>query len=221
MYEAVLFDVDGVLLRGRQTDAGVYEAAARRIESEFDAANGDIVDHLVSPVDVDAVRTACADAGVPADEVWARREALATAFELDHLDAGRRQPFGDIDHLRGLDRPVGLVSSNRDGFVARVADRLSIPAQVTIGREPALEDFVRRKPEPDFLHRALDALGNPEAIYVGDRRTDTVAAGRAGIDAALLDRPDAQPLSEPRRQGETAARPIETIEGLDELDSLV
>jgi phosphoglycolate phosphatase len=48
------------------------------------------------------------------------------------------------------------------------------------------DDVRRRKPAPDMVQRALEALGlraGPEVWFVGDSTTDTVAAKDAGITA--------------------------------------
>ncbi|MCY0868457.1 MAG: HAD family hydrolase [Desulfurococcus sp.] len=53
-----------------------------------------------------------------------------------------------------------------------------------------VEPGVRGKPEPDVLLRALKATGvdSSEAVYIGDRIVDCIAAKRARVRSVLVDR---------------------------------
>ena len=48
---------------------------------------------------------------------------------------------------------------------------------------------VRRKPDPDMVVNALDALGVPaeQAVYVGDSEVDIQTAANAGLDCICVD----------------------------------
>jgi phosphoglycolate phosphatase-like HAD superfamily hydrolase len=74
-----------------------------------------------------------------------------------------------------------------------VAEWIGIDDAVSVlrGRRPSIEDYERRKPDPHFLRETLDRLGVDDpgrSLYVGDRETDLVAAGRAGADGAFVRR---------------------------------
>ncbi|WP_255666502.1 HAD-IA family hydrolase [Haladaptatus sp. DYF46] len=56
------------------------------------------------------------------------------------------------------------------------------------GREPTVERYQRRKPDPHYIERALDDLGTRLALYVGDSPDDVVAAHRAGLDSVVVRR---------------------------------
>jgi phosphoglycolate phosphatase-like HAD superfamily hydrolase len=59
---------------------------------------------------------------------------------------------------------------------------------VVRGREPGLEGFRRRKPEPYYLLETMERLGADRGLYVGDRETDMVAAERAGLEGVFVAR---------------------------------
>ena len=56
------------------------------------------------------------------------------------------------------------------------------------GRQTTLAVAGKRKPESDYIERALSDRGVESALYIGDSETDLVAAHRAGIDSAFLRR---------------------------------
>ncbi len=194
MYDAVLFDMDGVLLTGRHTDRSVYETAAERVLANHDHANPspELLDAFVSPDSAETFRTKAEDAGLPAEAVWADRERVASELEAERIRAGEREPFPDVAALDALDS-VGVVSNNRQETVSFAVDHLGIGAEVAVGREPTLEGFERLKPDPHYLDGALTEMDAERALYVGDRYSDVVAAHDAGADAALLDRPGLDP----------------------------
>ncbi|MFB6137911.1 MAG: HAD family hydrolase [Halobacteriaceae archaeon] len=212
MTDALLFDMDGVLLRGRQTDRSIYETAARVVLRELGAdPDAALVDALVEPGDVSVVRHHCGRAGVDPERAWRRREVVAHELAADAIRAGRRSPYPDVDALHDVDRPTGIVSNNRHATVQFVADHFDLPARVVRGRDPTLRGYERLKPDPHYLETTLADLGVDDAVYVGDRHTDVVAADRAGLDAVLLERPDTDP-------GTPAdVDPAARIAGLDEL----
>ncbi|MFB6136586.1 MAG: HAD family hydrolase [Halobacteriaceae archaeon] len=200
-YDAVVFDMDGVLVTGRHTDPAVYEAAVEAALAERGVAadaDGETVSTLAKPDGAEQFRAACADLGVPADELWAEREARASELENERIAAGERALYDDVDALEDLpaDRALGVVSNNRHATVEFVVDHFGLDRfGAAYGRDPTLEGFRRLKPDPHYVERALADLGaTPSAaLYVGDRRTDVQAAYNAGCDAALLDRPDVVP----------------------------
>lgn len=214
MYDAVLFDMDGVLLTGRHTDPAVYETAAERVLAAHGHADPspELLDAFVSPDSAEAFRARAEDAGLPAEAVWRDRERAASELEAERIRGERREPYPDVDALDELGS-VGVVSNNRHETVAFAVNHLEIDADVALGREPTLAGFERLKPDPHYLDAALAEIGPEKALYVGDRYSDVVAAHEAGVDAALLDRPDIDP-------GEAAAEPEHRIDSLEDVPEL-
>jgi HAD superfamily hydrolase (TIGR01549 family) len=189
-YEAVLFDMDGVLIQGPSTPAHVYADAA-----------DDVVDEVGLDVPADErsllrkhgfderMARCCRDAGIEPERFWELRERFASRRANERLADRARPPYPDTEALADLPAPLGLVSNNRHETATFVADELfSGRFEVAIGRDPTPEGFRRRKPDPHLLERALAELDVESALYVGDRGKDLEAARAAGIDGAFLRR---------------------------------
>lgn len=212
-YDAVVFDLDGVLLTGRHTPTGLYDRAVERVLAA--AGIDDPPAALRSPSDVAAFRRACEEHGLEADDLVARYDRAANALENAVIDAGEREPFADVSALDDLGVPLGIVSNNRHGTVEYVVERFDLGVGTYYGREPSLAGFERRKPAPYYLERACADLGvDPGAtLYVGDRRSDVETAHNVGADGALLTREGAPADGEPA--------PAHHVETLRDLSGLV
>lgn len=191
-YDAIVFDMDGVLLTGYHTDRAVYRQAARETLEAFGRPDATVTDELADPPDSDTLRELCGDLGVPPAEYWGYREHASTSLENDRIAAGSREAFSDTAMLESLAEEVdiGIVSNNRHGTVRFVVDYFGLEAVVDAvnGRHPSLAAFDRLKPDPYLLELSIADLGvAPErTLFVGDRRSDVVTAERAGTDSALL-----------------------------------
>lgn len=191
-YDAIVFDMDGVLLEGYHTDRAIYRRAAEETLSDFDTQVSEVPDDLVDPADAASVRSRCATLDLPADAFWAYREHAATALENRRIEAGDRQPFEDTTVLSRLSSEyrLGIVSNNRNGTVRFVTDHAGWAKDVhaTHGRYPTLEGYDRMKPDPYYLERTLDDLEvrAADTLFVGDRVSDVTTARRAGTDSAML-----------------------------------
>ncbi len=188
----VLFDMDGVLVRGRSSDPVVHERALDDALAEYglavDEARRDaLADYAYGKRFADACRTV----GVDPVTFYAVRETYSARRTADRLRAevrGLHDNVGALDRLADRYR-LGVVSNNYHRAVTAVVEHHGLDAfSVVRGRTPGLQGYRRRKPSPHYLSRALDALGADDGVYVGDRETDLLAADRAGIDAALVRR---------------------------------
>jgi phosphoglycolate phosphatase-like HAD superfamily hydrolase len=214
-FEAVLFDMDGVLLQGPATPAEVYQHAT---DDTVDALGLDVSAEEHAPLWKyhydDQMADCCRDLGVDPATFWETREQFASDRENRRIREGVRAPFPDTEVLADLPVPLGIVSNNRDSTVRFAASELfGDQFAVAIGRDPTVEGFRRRKPNSHYLDRALAALDVEGALYIGDRTSDVDAARAAGIDGGFLRRGHNSKMSfdEP---------PTVDVEGLDELRSL-
>ena len=198
-YGAVLFDMDGVLIQGRATLPAVYANAADDTLTTLgvtvpEAERGPLRQSRFDQ----AMAERCRAVGLDPGEFWQTRERLASERANRRIGVDPRAPFEDTTALADLPGPLGVVSNNRASTVEHVTAEL-FPGrfEAAVGRDPTLAGYRRRKPDPDYIERALDRLGVEHALYVGDRETDLLAARRAGIEAALLRRDHGQgPLEE-------------------------
>jgi HAD superfamily hydrolase (TIGR01549 family) len=189
-YDAVLFDMDGVLLHGAETVSWIYETAARRALDDFDAHDPDHkIDSLEGFHYTPAMESTCQALGVDVAAFWERRESYAATLENRQLREGERKPFDDITVLEELvgSHRLGLVSNNRQATVEQMISVCGLEfMDVAIGRDHSLAGYDDRKPEPTMLRAALRELDTEAGLYVGDSAKDVVAADRAGIDSAFL-----------------------------------
>lgn len=169
-YDAVLYDLDGTLVRLAVDWERVREDVAALFRSlGHDPGERSLWDLLER---ADAVGgdlpTRVNDAVARHEREGARRSRLLpTAEELPAVAA---------------DRPVGVVSLNAESACRVALETHSIDDRVStvVGRDTVAE----RKPHPEPLLTALRSLEvAPErALFVGDSGRDRRAADRAGVD---------------------------------------
>ena len=113
-------------------------------------------------------------AGADVEEV---REALYAYYDA-HCRA-KTKPYGGIlDALAELERrfPMAVVSNKPDTAVKQLC------AQYFSGLYARGESAdCPRKPAPDMIYKAMDAVGVETCIYVGDSEVDVATARNAGV----------------------------------------
>ncbi|MFB6266633.1 MAG: HAD family hydrolase [Halodesulfurarchaeum sp.] len=201
-YDAIVFDLDGVLLRGYHTDRDIYRAAVLEALADFGVDVSEPPADLVDPDEPGTVRRRCETLDIPSSPFWAYREHAATVRENEQIREGGRKPFRDTDVLPKLAarHRIGIVSNNRQGTVRFVVEHFDWTAHVDSihGRYPTLDGLGWMKPDPEYLERALADLdvSPSDALFVGDRASDVTTAVRAGTDSALLVRDGERPATE-------------------------
>jgi len=184
--------MDGVVLRGRGTPQIVYDRAAERAVAEIGVEPSERVMSLLRAHGYVTVARGCALADIEPREFWRLKEKHACEVCAERLRAGERGVYDDTDAIEKLadKTTVALVSNNRQDTVDFVAEQFDLPFDLTHGREPTPEGFARRKPFPDLLFDASDALEaeTQDSLYVGDRKKDVAAARAAGMEAVYLRR---------------------------------
>lgn len=214
-YEAVVFDMDGVLLEGAATPAEVYADAADDALESFgvEVPESERARFRQHSYDERLIEK-CEAFGIEPEAFWERKEGFASKRANERLANGARVPYPDTAVLSELPVTLGVVSNNRHetaSFVAR--ELLDAEFAVVIGRDPTPEGFAKRKPNPHYLTRALTDLDVENALYVGDREKDMIAAQKAGIDGALIRREHNQKIT----CDDPPAHDITTLEQLREL----
>jgi HAD superfamily hydrolase (TIGR01549 family) len=198
-YDAVLFDQDGVLVEPPATEVQA-EATRRAFRSVgVDDPDGDHVDAVVNGITIDELHDICTTYDLDPERFWAAREAHDERSQFERFEAGARTTYDDVEAIETLDVPRGVVSNNHDSTVAFVLEYFDLgsPFSVALGREKTIESLRRKKPNPHYLERALDALADDaiapaDVLYVGDSESDVLAAHRAGMDSVLLRREHAR-----------------------------
>ncbi|MEF8869141.1 MAG: HAD-IA family hydrolase [Haloarculaceae archaeon] len=187
-YDAVVFDMDGVLLT--MTDGSVIDRAAREAFAAFGA---EPTEEAVEPfvrAEAAGLAGACEPFDLDHERVWPAREWAACWLQSREMDAGRKRPYEDGAALADLDARVGLVSNNQHHTVGYALDRFDLGGlfETAYGRGHTVDALRRRKPDPHYLDRALSDLGTRNALYAGDSRVDVEAAARAGVDSVFVRR---------------------------------
>ena len=211
-YDAVVFDVDGVLVEppSRKTLQEAARAALDRANLDADPRS---VTRDLFEGNVDALADRCRQSGV--DLAAFCQRAAATSFETQRheIETGVRSVYDDVRALWDIDRPLGVVSDNQPQVIQYVLRRFDADLFETVRcRTVAPHDLRRSKPDTWNVEAALSDLGTRNALHVGDRAVDVEVACRVGIDSALLDR---------GVDDDPAVTPDYTLDGLDDVPALV
>ncbi|RME70353.1 MAG: HAD family hydrolase [Planctomycetota bacterium] len=184
--QAVLFDMDGVLIESIDAWYALIEDAARMLGKPAPSRER-YARHFG--------QTAHDDARLFFDEAIGGEELDAFYAErfARHMDRVRLMPgaLEVLERLRALGRKVGCVTNTVVPLAREIqaatglADRLDVAV--------AHGDCPRGKPAPDLVLLALERLGGlaPErALLVGDSRFDMEAARAAGVTPVGFRRDD-------------------------------
>lgn len=215
MYDAVLFDNDGILVELMDIE-DIYGAVKKTFVEFGVTPKREEVKRLVG-CDVDTVVDVCDRHGIDPEEFWERRDANVSRVQRDAVDAGEKSPYDDFDAVERLasEHTVGVVSNNQQATVDHIVESYEMSfLEVAYGREPTVESLHKKKPSPHYVERALDSLGATDAVYVGDSPHDVVAADRAGADSAFVRRE--------HRKGTTLdVTPTYEVGSLHELEGII
>lgn len=194
MYDAIVFDSDGVLVSRTAYDV-LHEAAwaafdaAGVVDPDQAAVKSTVVD--VSPDDIYSI---CEQYDLDPETFWSHRERLAVERQQAEARAGRKTPYEDLSALDRLSIPLGIVSSNQQATVDFLVEYFGLASSfdVTLGRQPTIGGLTNQKPDPHYLTQAIDTLGAESVLFVGDNDSDILAAENAGVDSAFIRRPHRQ-----------------------------
>ncbi|WP_136689609.1 HAD family hydrolase [Halorhabdus amylolytica] len=211
-YDAVVFDMDGVIVEPTDRDVLVdavcaaFESFGMDVHREF--ARKTVLNDAIP---VETIR----EYGHDPEAVWHTRELEASLAQQAHVRNGGKPVYDDVTALDRLDVPLGLVSNNQQATVAFLLAHHDLQCfDTAYGRAPTLSGAARRKPEPDYLEAALSDLDATRAVYVGDKPDDIVAADRAGIDSVHLRR-------DPGTTDSSQVEPTYTVSELTELAAVI
>lgn len=173
MKTAVLFDLDGTLL----DTLGDLHAAVNHVLLQF-GYPARTVEEVCRFVGNGARRLI--EQAVPAGEA-AQVDAVLAAFQAHyaaHCDILTRPYAGIPEALAVLAEryPLAVVSNKPDRAVNELA-KIYFPGLYARGESTDCP----RKPAPDMVLKAMEALGADRCVYVGDSDVDILTAKRAGV----------------------------------------
>jgi len=213
-YDAVIFDKDGVLVE--RTSRALLDRTTREAFAAVGVAQPDDEDVRRVDRDHEALRAICERHGVDPERFWDHHERERIDAQRAAMERGHKPTYDDVETLRDLSVPLGIVSNNQHGTVEAAVETFGLADlfETHYGRDHSIEGFRRRKPDPHYLRQAMADLGTDRPLYVGDSRVDVAAAHRAGADSAFIRRD--------HREGYELDRdPTHEIEGLDELAGIL
>lgn len=176
MLQAILFDVDGVLLDSGSANVAYYQALFREIgnilpdQQELASNNHLSVEAML--------RRFYPDRPDHDIEQWIMQaKTIKAGHELLHPMSGVMEVLPVLAKTYKL----GLVTNRLLEGVDRLWD--IIPLQYLFSGVAAYEDTEKHKPDPEPVRYALDRLGisADEAVFIGDALTDMQAAQGAGV----------------------------------------
>lgn len=183
-YKAAIFDMDGTLLNTLDDLAASTNAA--------------LAAHGMPPRTTDEVRRFVGNGipnlirrAVPAGTDEATQRAVFDTFCAHYAvhDADATAPYPGIidllEHLRAQGVLCAVVSNKGDFAVQALVEHYF---DGLFGFAVGEREGIRRKPAPDTVFAALEALGvEPgEAVYVGDSEVDVATAQASGLDCIAV-----------------------------------
>ena len=214
--QAILFDMDGVILEGPRTDPQVYAAATEHALSELGIDPTPEQREAFGGFDPDVIADHAATHGIDPDEFWQLKDYRASELTHERVRSGARGVYDDVEALSDLaDRTTtALVTNNRHRTAAFVDDHFEFGFESVRGRDPSIDGYQRRKPDPYYLEETLDELGVDDGLYVGDSGVDITAGQNANLETAFVRRSH-------NRSTELPAEPDYELESLTELLELL
>ena len=176
-YKAILFDLDGTLLDTLEDMADALNrtmdhfALPRRSLREVRSFVGNGARRLVE--------LATGAEGERLEEILA---VYKEDYDRNYLVKTAPYPgiMALLDRLHAEGCLTGIVSNKPDSTVQSLSDALfQGKADISVGEKAG----IRRKPAPDTVLAAMEALGvtKAETVYVGDSEVDVMTARAAGV----------------------------------------
>lgn len=179
----IVFDLDGTLI----DSAGEIHASVARMLEEEGASYLDraTVTSFVGNGLPNLVGQVIGATGLD----MARHKALTARVLWHYNDIGgaMTEPYPGVlealGRLRGLGYRLGICTNKPEAPARHILEKLELGAfEVVIGGD----SLATRKPDPEPLHAAANALGEGPLIYVGDSEVDAETAERAGAPFLLF-----------------------------------
>jgi phosphoglycolate phosphatase len=216
VYDAVLFDFDGVVVETPSSQR-LSDALGRTYETlECPGPATETVRAIVAG-DFESIARRCHSLGIETETFCARAAREMVRTQREAVERGLRSVYDDITAVRSLEQSLGIVSDNHPTVISTLLERFGLrPAFETVYGCPLTPDGLsRRKPDPTNIEAAIADLEAESALYVGDRAVDVRAADNAGLESALLSR------SEDDDPTEMDAEPTYHLSSLSQLPAIL
>ena len=154
MYQSVIFDVDGVLLRHPTNDTDVYADMVAETFRSFNISpsDSDVEAFFGASKTIGKMKQVCECHNIDLETFWAEREQRSSKLQQQMMEDGERDLYEDCTVLSTLAQThdLGLVSTNQQETIEFMIDHFDLDGcfEAVYGREPTIEGFQRVKPTP-------------------------------------------------------------------------
>ncbi len=217
-FNAVVFDMDGVLLDSMTDDEWKWDAVRKVIRSkgvDADKLDKKKLGAILGDQGYKECIKACNNLGLSPKKVWTEVAQETTLKRRQRIKNDDIQLFDGakqlIEDLHQEDIKMGIISNAPEDAVEATIEEFDLKKyfHFYMGVR-SFEDLQARKPNPNHLEIAKIEIKRSPILYVGDAESDVIAANRADMKSAWLNREDV----------EGDVQPDFSIDGLDKLKSL-
>jgi len=190
-YDAVIFDMDGVILDSGLNDFQWMDQIRMKKADElgYNYTKDDAI-QIVQSTDVSQLEELMDRKGMSLKEIEEVEHRVQNA-KISLIEHGAIRLFSETERiLQDIDRPVGLATNapqKTAKFTLRyfgIQDYFDSFKSLPLGD---LKAYIRKKkPHPYLIERVRDDLGVENPVMVGDTGSDIKAAENAGIDSVLV-----------------------------------
>ena len=176
-YKAILFDLDGTLLDTLEDMADALNRTMDRFQLPHRSLR-----EVRSFVGNGAKRLVALATGAEGERLEEILAVYKEDYDRNYLIKTAPYPgiMALLDRLHEAGCLVGIVSNKPDSTVQSLSEALfQGKADISVGEKSG----IRRKPAPDTVLAAMEALGvtKAETVYVGDSEVDVMTARAAGV----------------------------------------
>ena len=176
-YKAILFDLDGTLLDTLEDMADALNRTMDRFQLPHRSLR-----EVRCFVGNGAKRLVALATGAEGERLEEILAVYKEDYDRNYLIKTAPYPgiMALLDRLHEAGCLVGIVSNKPDSTVQSLAEALfEGKADISVGEKSG----IRRKPAPDTVLAAMEALGvtKAETVYVGDSEVDVMTARAAGV----------------------------------------
>ena len=190
-YDAVIFDMDGVILDSGLNDFQWMDQIRMKKASEmgYDYSKEDAI-QIVQSTDVSQLEELMDRKGMSLKEVEEIEHRVQNA-KISLIEHGAIRLFSETENiLQDIDKPVGLATNSPEKtakFTLRYFGIHNYFDSFEALSLNDLKDYVRKKkPHPFMLEKVQKDLDAENPVMVGDSGADIKSAKNAGLDSVLV-----------------------------------
>ncbi|MFQ3308081.1 MAG: phosphoglycolate phosphatase [Candidatus Nanohaloarchaea archaeon] len=217
-FNAVVFDMDGVLLDSMSSDEWKWDAVRKVVRSkgvEADKIDKKTLGAILGDKGYKECIKACNNLGLSPKKIWTEVAQETTLRRREKIQEEEIELFPNaqeiIENLHSQDIKMGVISNAPEGAVEATIEEFGLKKYMHFYMGVrSFEDLQARKPNPNHLEIAKIEIKRNPILYVGDAESDVIAANRANLKSAWLN----------REHVDGDIRPDFTIESLEELKKI-